>query len=107
MPHARVPGRPLTADESAGMDFDMGERSLPATTVGMGLDGKAPGRPGREPHLDRFVRREPLLDVVAVQVEGERLVRRPTERDLVALSDANDPLLHRKFAAANRKLENL
>ena len=72
------------------MDLEMADRALGAGPVN--LEREAAGRAGGEAQLDRRLGHEPGLEVVAVEVQRERPVGRPLERDLVALLDPDEPL---------------
>ena len=56
----------------------------------VGFDRESPGRARREGHLRDRARFELLLDVVAVKVHAQRLVRAPFKLHHVVLLDANE-----------------
>jgi hypothetical protein len=58
----------------------------------VGCDREAPGRTRAERHGRGLARFEPLLDVIAVQVNDQFVIRSPAQGDVVALLDANVPL---------------
>ena len=76
------------------MDLEMADRALGAGPVD--LQREATRGAGGEAQLHRRLGHEPGLEVVAVEVQRERPVGRPLERDLVALLDPEEPLVLRK-----------
>ena len=88
------------------MDFEIAYRPIPTGAVGMDLDGESARRAGGQPHRDWSPRHDLLLDVVAVQVNGHRPVRRPAQRDLVALLHAHEPCGRDELTATELEFED-
>src|SRR5215831_12028493 len=63
------------------------------------VNRETPGRARREREFRCGPGRDPLLDVVAVQVHGRRLVRTPLQLDDIALRHADETHVFRNAAA--------
>src|SRR5262249_56701660 len=88
---------------SAGMDLEITDRALRAGPVD--LQREAPGGSSCEMQLYRGLGPEPGLEIIAVDVERERLVGGPLECDLVALPDPNEPLALGELAVLEPAVE--
>src|SRR5713101_9204645 len=91
------------------IDFDIDERRfLVRATAGplrVHVNRKSSGRIGGERHLDGGTGRDAFLDVVAVQVQDERLIARPSQGYDVALLDPDQPHVLRDAAVLDLDIE--
>src|SRR5712692_9115622 len=101
-----VPGRTTTLPR---IDFDIDERCFLVRAVAgpmrVHVNRKSSGRISGERHLGSGARRDTLLDVVAVQVQDERLIARPSQCYDVALLDPDQPHVFRDAAALALEIE--
>ena len=70
-------------------------------------DREAAGNVRRKAHRRRAARRDALLDVVAMQVQRNRSVARPTQNQVVAPCDLDRPAFGWHVAFGERNVEDL